>query len=177
VIQTQSPCAFFALGTVHACSTHSLHRHRRSQTPTSTTPFVCACAFLLARTIFPTCCACPFCAQARHLPARALPMPRAFCLHAFATSLLRAAHLPTPCACPTLLIVLAMYVVPAVFGGCYYCMCGNTLTIPHAVSLSLFCPTLTVCPITRLTHAWRGPPLRACHVYIRVHVYVCVTFI
>jgi len=58
VIQTQSPCAFFALGTVHACSTHSLHCHRRSQNPTSTTPFMCACSSLLA-------CTMP-------LPARAL---------------------------------------------------------------------------------------------------------
>ena len=172
MIQTHSPCAFFALGTVHACSTHSLHCHRRSQNPTSTTPFVCACASLLARTM-------PLPARAlfarRSLSALALPMLRAFCLHAFVTSLLRAIHMPTPCACSTLHIVLAMYVMPAFFSGCYYCMCRNTLTTPHALSLPLFCPTLTVCPITRLTHAWRGPPLRACHVYIRVQVYVCVS--
>ena len=51
MIQTQSPCVFFALGTVHACSTHSLNCHRCSQNPTSTMPFVCACASLLARTM------------------------------------------------------------------------------------------------------------------------------
>ena len=34
-----------------ACSTHSLHHHRRRQIPTSTTPFVCTCASLLARTM------------------------------------------------------------------------------------------------------------------------------
>jgi len=33
------------------CSTHSLHHHRRFQTQTSTPPFVCACASLLARTM------------------------------------------------------------------------------------------------------------------------------
>ena len=69
---------------------------------------------------------------------------------------------------------LAMYVMPAVFGGSYHCMCGNTLTIPHAPSFSVFCPTPTVCPLTRLTHAWRGPPLHACHVCIRVHACVRV---
>jgi len=58
VIQTQPPCAFLAVGAVHACSTHNPHSHRHSQTPTSTTPFVCACASLLARTM--------------SLPARAL---------------------------------------------------------------------------------------------------------
>jgi len=51
VIQTQFPCTFFSLDPVHACSTHNLHRHRRSQNQTSTTPFVCACASLLARTM------------------------------------------------------------------------------------------------------------------------------
>jgi len=85
-------------------------------------------------------------------------------------SLLRATHLPTPCACPTLLIVLVMYVIPAVVSGCYYCMCGSTLTISLALSLSLFCPSLNVCPITRLMYAWRGPPLRVC---VRVCVYTC----
>jgi len=138
------------------------------------TLWVCVC-FLAFSHHSPTC-ACPFCAQARHLPARALPKPHAFCLHAFATSLLWLIHIPTPCACPTLLIVLAMYVMPTVFCAYYHCMCGNTFTIQHAFFflLSLSYPTSTVCPITRPTHAWRGPPLRACHVYIHAHVYVCV---
>jgi len=78
--------------------------------------------------------------------------PSAFCLHVFATSLLRVIHIPTPWACPTLLIVFAMYVMPAVFSGCYHCMCGNTLTIPHAFSLFLFFPTSTVWPITKPTY-------------------------
>jgi len=68
-----------------------------------------------------------------------------------------------------------MYVMPAVFGGCYHCVCGNTLTIPHAPSLSLFWPTSTVCPLTRPTHTWKGPPLLACLVCIRVHVCVSVS--
>jgi len=42
VIQTQSPCEFFALGTVHACSTHSQQLHGRCQNSTSTIPFVCS---------------------------------------------------------------------------------------------------------------------------------------
>jgi len=115
--------------------------------------------------------------QQRPLCARVLPCLHALCpyLRVLFLRLLQATHVQTHYACPTLLIVLAMYVIPAVFSGCYYCICGNTLTTPHALSLSLFCPTLTVCPISRLTHAWRGPPLRACHVYIRVQVYVCVS--
>jgi len=172
VIQTHSPCVFFALGTVHACSIHSLHHHRRRKAPTSTTPFVCACASLLARTM-------PLPARAlfARRPDTCLLVPCLCHVRSVCTRLPRhrATHLPTPCACPTLLVVLAMYVMPALFCGHYYCMCRNTLTIPHALSLSLFCPTLTVCPITRLTHAWRGPPLRACHAYICVHVYVCVS--
>jgi len=53
----------------------------------------------------------------------------------------------------------ALYVTPPVFGACYRCMCGNTLTMPHTPSLSLFRPTSTVSPLTRLTHAGRGTPL------------------
>jgi len=30
-----------------------------------------------------------------------------------------------------------LYVMPAVFSGCYHCICGHTLTIPHAPLLSL----------------------------------------
>jgi len=41
-------------------------------------------------------------------------------------------------------------------------------------SLSLFYPTPTVSPLTRLTHAGRGTPLRTCHVCIRVRVCECV---
>ena len=67
----------------------------------------------------------------------------------------------------------ALYVMPAVFGGCCHCICRNTLTIPHAPSLSFFFPTSTVSPLTRLTRALTrsgGTPLRACHVCIRVRV-------
>jgi len=64
--------------------------------------------------------------------------------------------------------------MPAVFGGCYHCMCGNTLTIPHAPSLCLFCPTSTFSPLTTLTHAGRGFPLRLCHVCVGVRECVCV---
>jgi len=115
------------------------------------------------------------------LPARALPMPRAFCLHAFAMSLLRLTHLPTPCACPTLLIVLATYFMPAVFGGCYYCMCGNTVTIPHALSLSLFCPTPCLPHYQAHARVEGSSPPRVSCVYPRAdvcvrecHVSVCV---
>jgi len=71
----------------------------------------------------------------------------------------------------------ALYAMPAVFGACYHCMCGNTLTIPHAPSLSV----VWAQPhrLTRLTHEGRGTPLRACHVYPRACVrlrawHVCV---
>jgi len=51
---------------------------------TSTKPFACAYLFLACARHTPTC-ACPSCAHARHLPARALSMPaRTFCLRAFA---------------------------------------------------------------------------------------------
>jgi len=138
-----------------AFSTHSLHHHTRRQKPTSTTPFLCACASLLARTM-------PLPARAlfarRSLSALALPMLRAFCLHAFVTSLLRAIHMPTPCACSTLHIVLAMYVMPAFFSGCYHCTCGEILSLYPMLFLSL---------------SSAQPPLSApfpgaCHVYIRV---------
>jgi len=38
---------------------------------------------------------------------------------------------------------LAIYVMPSVIGGGYHCMCGNTLTIPHAPSLFFFIRTPT----------------------------------
>jgi len=69
---------------------------------------------------------------------------------------------------------LALYIMHVVVSGCYHCMCGNTLTVPHAPSLSLFCPTSTVSPNTRLMRAGMGTSLRACHVYICVRVCVCV---
>jgi len=69
----------------------------------------------------------------------------------------------------------ALSVMSAVFGGCYRCMCGNTFTIPHDPSLSLFCPTSTLSPLPRPTHAGRGNPLRACHVCIHVRVGVCAS--
>jgi len=39
---------------------------------------------------------------------------------------------------------LSIYVMPSVISGGYHCMCGNTLTIPHAPSLFFFIPTPTV---------------------------------
>jgi len=55
-----------------------------STKPTSTKPFAYAYLFLACARHTPTC-ACPSCAHARHLPARALPLPaRTFCLRAFA---------------------------------------------------------------------------------------------
>ena len=66
----------------------------------------------------------------------------------------------------------ARCVMSAVLGGCYCGMCRNTLTIPHGPSLSLFCPTFTLSPLPRPTHAGRGNPLRVCHVCIRVRVCV-----
>jgi len=114
-------------------------------------------------------------------------MSCAFCLHAFAMSLLRVTHLPTPCACPTLLIVLAMYIMPAVFSGCYYCMCGNTLTIPHALSFSLFCPTPCLSHYQAHARVEGSSPsrvsceypradvcVRECHVSVCVRACVCV---
>jgi len=91
------------------------------------------------------------------------------------TSTKRDVHIHA-CDMHTVVIAPAMYVMCSVTGGCYHCMCGNTLTITHAPSLSLLCPTPTVCPLTRLTHAGRGPPLRTCHVCIRVYVCACVHF-
>jgi len=202
VIHTQSPCTFSALGIVHvphiACTTIDVTKNPRHQRP------LCARELPCLRASCPTC-ACPLRAQARHLPARALPMPRAFYLRAFATSLLRAIHIQTLCACPTLLIVhgcmnipcntndvhkarlrhtcmrhahsrliahaLAIYVMSAVFGSCY--RCAEILSLYPTPSLFLL-PNLHPLPLTRLTHAGRGPPLCACHVYIRVHVCVCV---
>jgi len=67
----------------------------------------------------------------------------------------------------------ALSVMPAVFGGCYRCMCGNTLTIPHGHSLSLFFPTSTLSPHPMPTHVGRGNSPRACHVCIRVRVSAC----
>jgi len=39
---------------------------------------------------------------------------------------------------------LSIYVMPSVNCGGYHCMCGNTLTIPHAPSLFFFIPTPSV---------------------------------
>jgi len=54
--------------------THNLQHNQRWQSPTATKPFVCAYLFLACVRHAPTC-ACPSCAHARHLHARALPMP------------------------------------------------------------------------------------------------------
>jgi len=154
-----------------------MHRHRRSQSPTSTTPFVCACASLLARTM--------------STPTRALfalflrPTLACSCL-AYAVcvlfacvckSSLRATHFPTPCQCPALPIVLDMYVMPAVYGGCYHCRCGNTLTIPHALSLSLLAHAHVEGPSpprVSCVHARACVCVRACHVSVCVRACVCV---
>jgi len=91
---------------------------------------------------------------------REMPLP-AHALRACVSAPRLIAHAPVLC------------VIPAVFSGCYCGMCGNTLTIPHDPSLSLFCPTSTLSPLPRPTHAGRVDPLRACHVCIRVRVCVC----
>ena len=57
---------------------------------------------------------------------------------------------------------------------CCHCMCGNTFTIPHAPSLSLFCPTSTLSPLARLTREGRSTSLRARHVCIYVRACVRV---
>ena len=62
--------------------------------------------------------------------------------------------------------------MPTVFGGCYLCMCGNTLTVPHAPSLCLFCPTSTVSPLTMLTHAGEDSP-SACVMCASARVSAC----
>ena len=64
----------------------------------------------------------------------------------------------------------ALSVMPAVCGGHYRCMCGNTLTIPYGPSLSLSCPTSTLSPLPRPMHVGRGNSLRACRVCTRVRV-------
>jgi len=74
----------------------------------------------------------------------------------------------------------ALYVMPAVFGGCYRCTCRNTLTIPHAPLLSLSSaqpPPSSPLPIWHT----RGVPPRVSCVYLRAcvrvracHVCVCV---
>ena len=93
-------------------------------------------------------------------PCCQMPLP-AHALRARMSSLRLIAHTPALC------------VMPTVFGGCYCGMCGNTLTIPHGLSLSRFCPTSTLSPLLRPKHAGRGNPLRACHVCICVRVCVC----
>jgi len=109
------------------------------------------------------------CAYRRKSPLRAvmfsllprqMPLP-AHALRAHKSSPRLIAHTPALC------------VMPTVFGSCYCGMCGNTLTIPHGPSLSLFCPTSTLSLLLRPTHAGRGNPLRVCHVCIRVRVCVC----
>jgi len=89
-----------------------------------------------------------------------MPLP-AHVLRARMSSPILIAHTPALC------------VMPTVFGGCYCGMCGNTLTIPHGPSLSLFCPTSTLSPLLRPVHAGRGYPLRVCHVCICMRVCVC----
>jgi len=102
----------------------------------------------------------PFVCTYVSLLPREMPLP-AHALGARVSGLRLIAHAPALC------------VMPAVFGGGYCGMCGNTLTIPHGPSLSLFCPTSTLSLLPRPTHAGRGNPLRACHVCIRVRVCVC----
>ena len=80
---------------------------------------------------------CPFCAQARHLPDCALPMPRAFYLHAFATSLLRGTHLPTPARVQLCSLYLLCTSCP-LFSVVVITVCAKILSLyPIPFSLSL----------------------------------------
>jgi len=53
--------------------------------------------------------------------------------------------------------------------------CAEILSLYPMPFLSLSSAQPPVCPTTRLTHALRGPPLGACHVYICVQMCVCVS--
>ena len=176
MIQTQSPCVFFVVVVVHACSTHNQHHHRRRQNLMSTTSFVCACTSLFARTMsLPACallvrrpntcllvpCLCHMCSVCTRLPCHYFRRPT---YQPPARVLLCSLYLLCT-SCP----LFAVVVIQA------STICAEILSLYPMPFLSLSTVQPPVCPTTRLTHAWRGPPLRACHVYIRVQMYVCVS--
>jgi len=102
-----------------------------------------------------------FCAL--HLPARALPMPCAFCLHAFASH-----HFGRPTSQPLASVLLcSLYLI------CTSCPLFTVVVITVGAEILSLYP-MPFLFLSWLTHTWRGPPLRACHVFMRVHVYVCV---
>jgi len=68
----------------------------------------------------------------------------------------------------------ALYAMPAVFGACYRCMCGNTLTIPHAPSLSVACAQPPPSPTLPGSHTREGELPSARVMSIRVCGCVCV---
>jgi len=66
----------------------------------------------------------------------------------------------------------ALSVMPAVFGVCYRCVCGNSHYTPWPFCLSLLSNLYSLPRFP--THAVWGNPLHACHACIRVRVCVCV---
>ena len=82
-------------------------------------------------------------------------------------------HSPT-CAPVVIAHSQALYVMPPVFSACYRCMCGNTVTIPHAPSLSVVYAQPQSSSVLRSSHT-RGGELPSARVMsIRVRVCVCV---
>jgi len=87
----------------------------------------------------------------------------------------RCLHLPCP-------YMRALFHCPCTSSVCHAC-CFRCLSLlyvreyshytPCSFSLCRLCPTSTVPRLTRLTHAGRGTPLRACHVYPRACVRLC----
>ena len=176
MIQTQFPCKFSALGTVHdphtGCTTTDITKNQRQQHPfrecllpclrapcpylcmpfSRTGPtLACSCLAYAAYVLFAHVCHVITSGYPRTKPLRVSTL---LIVHGLINIPCNAndvhrARLPHTCmrqAHSSLIThALAMYVMPAVFGGSCHCMCGNTLTIPHAPSLSVFCPTLTVC--------------------------------
>jgi hypothetical protein len=113
-------------------------------------------------------CAC-FALCTVHVPPPFL-IPHAPALYIVVTC---TCHSPT-CAPVVIAHAQALYVMPAVFSACYRCMCGNTVTIPHAPSLSVVYAQPQPSPALRGSHT-RGGELPSARVMsIRVRVCVCV---
>jgi len=120
----------------------------------------------------PPCMLCPVhCACSSALPHSACTCSvHCRCLH------LLCPYMRALCHCPCTPCVRHVY--------CFRCLVllyvrKYSHYTPRSFSLCRLCPTSTVPRLTRLTHAGRGTPLRACHICLRACVclrawYVCV---
>jgi hypothetical protein len=152
-----------------ACTATDVAKPRRQQRPLCARVITCLrvpCPYLRV----------PFLRAGPTLACSCLAYAACVLFARIATSLLRATHYQ-PLARALLCSLYLLCTSCPLFSVVVITICAEILSLYPMPFLSLSSDQLSLSAITRLTHAWRGPPLRAGHasVYIRVQVYVCVS--